>query len=271
MYENGAPSPRYHPDVSLLIFNTIDIHGDDLISYPTTSPKFHRVSLLQPTIGHVAPSKMVSSFKVAHLDRLSTIKPEPTTEITTLATIPKKKKHIVKSIEIAIPKTITFPTPSTPTRYPPPPLLPSRDTFTNHYLNHSHLFRTPITLHIGPSSNSTPFPLHLEALVSISPFFTATFNPSYNFRESQTGSLTLPTHNANDFEYFVQWVYTRTLTHESLDGPHPAYFRLVRLWKLGDWLQVCTLSVTHIIPSQLREICYCELALGIYIYAKKAL
>jgi len=60
---------------------------------------------------------MVSSIKAMHFDRLSTIKPEPpTAEITTVAIIPKKKKHIVKSIEVAIPKTLTFPTPATPTR-----------------------------------------------------------------------------------------------------------------------------------------------------------
>ncbi|KAK3175217.1 hypothetical protein OEA41_002463 [Lepraria neglecta] len=104
----------------------------------------------------------------------------------------------------------------------------------------SHLFKTPITLTIGP--NSTPFPLHLEVLLSISPFFAATFNPHYNFLESATSTLSLPTHNPQDFEYFVQWLYTRTLTHESLDGPHPAYFKLIRLWKVADWLQATGLK-----------------------------
>ena len=55
-----------------------------------------------------------------------------------------------------------------------------------------------------------------------------------------------------DFEYFVQWMYTRTLTHENLDGPHPAYFRLVRLWKVGDWLQVSEILDLRLLWSYFR-------------------
>ncbi|MCJ1273229.1 hypothetical protein MMC21_001019 [Puttea exsequens] len=140
-------------------------------------------------------------------------------DTTPMDIIPNKKKHNVKPTDVAISKTLVFPTPATPTR---------------------HLFRTSVTLHVGPNAHS--FPLHLEALLACSPFFTASFNPTYGFREALTSSLSLPTHNVQDFEYLVQWVYTRTLTHESLDGPHPAYFRLVRLWKVADALHVPALK-----------------------------
>ncbi|KAL2044875.1 hypothetical protein N7G274_002650 [Stereocaulon virgatum] len=43
-----------------------------------------------------------------------------------LVNVPKTKKHIALSKEIAIPKTITFPTPKTPIRYPSPTSLVSR-------------------------------------------------------------------------------------------------------------------------------------------------
>ncbi|KAL6714536.1 hypothetical protein ACLMJK_007961 [Lecanora helva] len=116
---------------------------------------------------------------------------------------------------IAVPKNLVLPTPSTPIR---------------------HLFKTPITLTVGPQAH--PFPLHLEALLACSPFFTAAFNPHYAFRESLESTLHLKEINVVDFEYFTQWLYRRSLEHESLEGPHPAYFRLIKLWKVADVLQV---------------------------------
>ena len=187
----------------------------------------------------IALSKMVSTVNRAYFERTSSRQPTSTMQsMTNVDNIAKRKKHISISGEIAIPKTIIFPTATTPTRFVPGHPLQSKFPLSSLTIppKHSHLFKTPITLNVGPAL--TPFPLHLEALLSISPFFTATFNPHYGFRESLTSSLSLPTHNPQDFEYFVQWLYTRTLTHESLDGPHPAYFRLIRLWKVADWLQV---------------------------------
>ncbi|KAM0803598.1 hypothetical protein BDR22DRAFT_886432 [Usnea florida] len=141
--------------------------------------------------------------------------------IITLDEVPAKKKTTPKTKEpaTAIPKTIILPTPFTPTR---------------------HLFKTPVTLAIG--RNNQPFHLHLEALCSISPFFTAAFNPAYAFRESATAALALPECHPTDFEYFAQWLYARTLTHESLDGPHPAYFKLIKLWKLAEFLGVTAMK-----------------------------
>ena len=152
--------------------------------------------------------------------------------------IPIKKKQTVKTKEIitTIPKTLALPSPSTPTRYGPPP-----SSHLNGVLNnYRHLFKTPVTLAIGRTNQ--PFHLHLEALCSISPFFSAAFNPSYCFRESVTSTLSLPECNATDFEYFAQWLYARTLTHESLDGPHPAYFKLIKLWKLAGFLGITALK-----------------------------
>lgn len=117
--------------------------------------------------------------------------------------------------------------------------LPS--SHLNGLLNkYRHLFKTPVTLAIGGSNHL--FHLHLEALCSISPFFSAAFNPAYSFRESITSTLSLPECNPTDFEYFAQWLYTRTLTHESLDGPHPAYFKLIKLWKLANFLGITALK-----------------------------
>ena len=127
---------------------------------------------------------------------------------------------------------------------------------------HRHLFRTAITISTGPRSK--PFPIHLEILLTISPFFAAAYNPSYTFRDSPASrpvtsstsyshasspssssafsNLSLPSINPEDFEYFVQWLYTRTLDHEDLSGPHPAYFKLIRLYGLADQLQITALK-----------------------------
>ncbi|KAI4159985.1 MAG: hypothetical protein LQ342_006113 [Letrouitia transgressa] len=100
------------------------------------------------------------------------------------------------------------------------------------------LFRTIVTVTVGPEQQ--PFPCHLELLCSVSPFFAAAFSPAYNFREHRAAALTLPAARPCDFEYLVQWMYTRTLTHEELAPPQggPAFFRLIRLWILADELRV---------------------------------
>ncbi|KAL9610995.1 MAG: hypothetical protein Q9167_004340 [Letrouitia subvulpina] len=117
-----------------------------------------------------------------------------------------------------------------------------RDNDANSPIAVRALFRTIVTVTVGPDQH--PFPCHLELLCSVSPFFTAAFSPAYNFRESRAATLALPAARSCDFEYLVQWMYTRTLTHEELVPPHwgggagPAFFRLIRLWILADELQV---------------------------------
>ena len=75
-----------------------------------------------------------------------------------------------------------------------------------------HLFKTPITITVGPHFH--PFAVHLEALLACSPFFAAAFNPHYAFREALTSTLHLAEVNVADFEYFIQWLYRRSLDHE---------------------------------------------------------
>ncbi|KAG8532768.1 uncharacterized protein KY384_002646 [Bacidia gigantensis] len=147
---------------------------------------------------------------------------------------PKQIVAVPSSIPIS--PTVNFPTPATPIRY---------------------LFRTPITITAGSEGHA--FPIHLEILLTASPFFAAAYNPTYAFRDSPTpltnrssisigknktdfNKLSLPTILPQDFEYFIQWLYTRTLDHEDLTGPHPAYFKLIRLYSLADQLQVTALK-----------------------------
>ena len=102
----------------------------------------------------------------------------------------------------------------------------------------------------GPKAEA--FNVHLEILLTTSPFFAAAYNPTYNFSDSPSSKsangahdfnkLSFPTIVADDFEYFVQWLYTRTLDHEDLTGPHPAYFKLIRLYGIADQLQVTALK-----------------------------
>ncbi|KAL8675133.1 MAG: hypothetical protein Q9168_000504 [Polycauliona sp. 1 TL-2023] len=98
------------------------------------------------------------------------------------------------------------------------------------------LFQTILTITVGEEKR--PFLVHREVLCAVSPFFAAALNPSYDFRESRSSTFNLSSARPVDFEYLVQWIYTRTLTHEEVAAPHPAYFRLIRLWILADELQV---------------------------------
>ncbi|KAL8817304.1 MAG: hypothetical protein Q9223_003840 [Gallowayella weberi] len=122
-------------------------------------------------------------------------------------------------------------------------ITPKENTFPCSYARGStlparSLFKTILTVVVGDEKHPHPFLVHRELFCAISPFFAAALNPAYNFRESNSSSLALPTARPCDFEYLVQWIYTRTLTHEEVAGPHPAYFRLIRLWILADELQV---------------------------------
>ena len=172
--------------------------------------------------------KMVSSCKTIVFDRISTemtpVKPNVVDINLDDGPVTRRKKHIAINKEVsllnskpteplAVPKTIVFPTSSTPIRYL---LRTSKASLAIAYANAKprHLFKTPITLTIGP--NAHPFPLHLEALLACSPFFTAAFNPHYAFREALTSTLHLAEINVVDFEYFTQWLYRRSLEHECM-------------------------------------------------------
>ncbi|KAL8736777.1 MAG: hypothetical protein Q9166_000143 [cf. Caloplaca sp. 2 TL-2023] len=120
-------------------------------------------------------------------------------------------------------------------------LIPKENTFPCSFPRGStpparSLFKTILTVTVGEEKK--PFLVHRELFCANSAFFAAALNPSYNFRESNASALHLPSARPCDFEYLVQWIYTRTLTHEEVAGPHPAYFRLLRLWILADELQV---------------------------------
>lgn len=122
----------------------------------------------------------------------------------------------------------------------------------------STLFKTPITITVGPQSR--PFTLHRELLTHTSPYFAACLNPTHAFLESTTNTIDLPTDRPDAFEYFVQWLYTRRLDHEAVDAaplsspppttttttttttnnnnnnPPPAFFPLLHLYALADKL-----------------------------------
>ncbi|KAL8998351.1 MAG: hypothetical protein Q9169_002564 [Polycauliona sp. 2 TL-2023] len=98
------------------------------------------------------------------------------------------------------------------------------------------LFQTILTVTVGEEKR--PFLVHREVLCAVSPYFAAALNPTYDFCESRSSTMNLSFARPVDFEYLVQWIYTRTLTHEEISTAHPAYFRLIRLWILADELQV---------------------------------
>ncbi|KAL9104239.1 MAG: hypothetical protein Q9163_000787 [Psora crenata] len=173
----------------------------------------------------IAINNNICVKRQTHPSKTAPIMPSmATTAIGSKKKRPVNSKQLVTSSKaISIPSTIKFPTPATPTR---------------------HLFRTPITITTGPQS--ARFPVHLEILLTISPFFAAAYNPTHTFRESPlnnpSGTLSLPFLHPSDFEYFIQWLYTRTLDHEDLTGQHPAYFKLIRLYGLADELCVTALK-----------------------------
>lgn len=102
------------------------------------------------------------------------------------------------------------------------------------------LFKTIVTITVGPKAHY--FYAHREILSVVSPFFAAALSPSYGFKESASSLCALPEARIDDFEYFIQWLYTHSLDHEELNSPHPAYYRLIRLYVLADQLGVSALK-----------------------------
>ncbi|KAI4128991.1 MAG: hypothetical protein LQ338_002458 [Usnochroma carphineum] len=156
--------------------------------------------------------------------------------------------HSTSNSSIKHPSSTTTTTPTTPPpiensypcSYSRGPIVPTR-----------HLFKTIITITVGP--HRVPFPVHRERFCAASPFFAAALNPAYAFRESDAAGIHLPAARPCDFEYLVQWIYTRALDHEELDDcGHPAYFRLIRLWMLADELQVVEGCKNAIVDAMAR-------------------
>ncbi|KAI9694288.1 MAG: hypothetical protein M1820_009047 [Bogoriella megaspora] len=91
------------------------------------------------------------------------------------------------------------------------------------------------TILVGPSH--TQFLLHKDLLTSVSPFFSACFSGSFSESTSQT--VTLPEEPLPSFEYFAQWLYTRTLEHDMTNNKGmPTYFVILELYALADRLHI---------------------------------
>lgn len=105
-----------------------------------------------------------------------------------------------------------------------------------------HLFKSIVKILVG----SRAIFVHKELLCSISPVFNASLtptNPHHHIPNTNALVLSLGEEcRLEDFEYLVQWMYTRTLDHECLLGPHPAYFRLIRLYILAHQFRISRLK-----------------------------
>lgn len=74
-----------------------------------------------------------------------------------------------------------------------------------------------------------------ELLTVVSPFFNAALNGT--FAEGLSQVVKLPEDRADVFDYFLYWLYTRTLDHEAVDAiepTKPAYFWLLHLYCMVD-------------------------------------
>lgn len=127
--------------------------------------------------------------------------------------------------------------------------LPQRHTKKTVFFWCRHLFKTIIQIRAGARHPQDTIYIHKELLQSVSPVFSAFFDSdSTCCRPSpidiRTGSLLSPgnpirsislppPYTLADISYLAQYLYTRTLSHELLTGPHPAYFLLLRLYILA--------------------------------------
>ncbi|KAL9062612.1 MAG: hypothetical protein Q9157_008771, partial [Trypethelium eluteriae] len=96
-------------------------------------------------------------------------------------------------------------------------------------------YKSFATIIVG--SSRTEFFLHKDLLTSCSPFFAAAL--SGPFVESHTQTVSLPEEPLSSFEYFAQWLYTRSLAHDTTNARgQPTYFVLLDLYALADRLCV---------------------------------
>ncbi|KXL49817.1 hypothetical protein M433DRAFT_33795, partial [Acidomyces richmondensis BFW] len=85
--------------------------------------------------------------------------------------------------------------------------------------------------------------VHKELLTAASPFFAAALNST--FAEGTNQAVTLPEEKPEIFEWFLQWLYTGSLTIPHANGNHqgsPKYFLLIDLYALSDRLLTTPLS-----------------------------
>jgi hypothetical protein len=53
-----------------------------------------------------------------------------------------------------------------------------------------------------------------------------------------SASIRLRKVHPDEFRFFTQWMYTKSLAHEDLDSPNPAFFRLVRLYAVAELFEI---------------------------------
>ncbi|KAF2768529.1 hypothetical protein EJ03DRAFT_273984 [Teratosphaeria nubilosa] len=122
------------------------------------------------------------------------------------------------------------------------------------------------------SRPKTKFMVHKELLTAASPFFDAALNST--FAEGMDNQVKLPEEKPDSFEWFLQWLYTGSLTNPHArfdDGPDwqyaeqmarsdgdlrnhqgsPKYFLLIDLFALSDRLLTTQLS-NHILSTIAR-------------------
>ncbi|EMD00006.1 hypothetical protein BAUCODRAFT_64321 [Baudoinia panamericana UAMH 10762] len=85
------------------------------------------------------------------------------------------------------------------------------------------------------------YTIHKDLLTSASPFFAAALGST--FAEGMEQTVRLPEEKPDIFEWFLQWLYTGSLTtpHNGAYGS-PKYFLLIDLYALSDRLLTTTLS-----------------------------
>lgn len=139
-----------------------------------------------------------------------------------------------------------------------------------------HKLTEMATIIVGDAENSAigrqaTYTVHKDLLIAASPFFAAALDENC-FTEAQTSTVKLPETKPDIFEWFLQWLYTGTLTtapastdpilspshtlldswlaptEAQLDGDlrnsasQPKYFLLLEIWALADQLLATPLA-----------------------------
>ncbi|KAI9834991.1 MAG: hypothetical protein M1819_002714 [Sarea resinae] len=80
-------------------------------------------------------------------------------------------------------------------------------------------FQTTTTVLVGPTAQ--PFVIHTGLLTLRSEFFAAALSERHGFKEAIEKVVKLPEERIENFEYFIQWLYTKSLSHEVVNGDIP--------------------------------------------------